>query len=136
MRGVQAFEDTCHVVADIQCRKFKGNLAEASAEASASRSCSGGGGIFYFLFFNLAEPAASAASVQFTALGIWLCSPLILNEFHGPDVCHLSPRYFRPTGTIVCVCVWRGGGVPGLGETFLPTWRRNSSRGKLESSLM
>ena len=50
MRGVQAFEDTCHVVADIQCRKFKGNLAEASAEASASRSCSGGGYFFIFYF--------------------------------------------------------------------------------------
>ena len=69
-----------------------------------------GGLFFYFLFFNLAEPAASAASVQFTALGIWLCSPLILNEFHGPDVCHLSPRYFKPTGTSLCVCVCGGGG--------------------------
>ena len=38
-----------------QCRKFEGNLAEASA----SRSCGGGGG---------GGGAASAASMQFTAL--------------------------------------------------------------------
>ena len=60
----------------IQCRKFEGNLAEASA----SRSCGGGPGgllficlfvcLFVCLFLNLAEAAASAASMQFTALGI------------------------------------------------------------------
>ena len=34
----------------MQCRKFEGNLAEASAEG-ASRSCGGGGGLVFFLFF-------------------------------------------------------------------------------------
>ena len=44
------------------------------AEASASRSCGGGPGgllfvcLFIYLFLNLAEAAASAASMQFTAL--------------------------------------------------------------------
>ena len=49
-----------------QCRKFEGNLAEASA----SRSCGGGSGglLFIYLFLHLAEAAASAASMQFTAL--------------------------------------------------------------------
>ena len=57
-----------------QCRKFEGNLAEASA----SRSCGGGPGgllficlfvcLFIYLFLNLAEAAAEAASMQFTAL--------------------------------------------------------------------
>ena len=55
----------------IQGRKFEGILAEASAE-EASRSCSGGLWAFFLssFFKHLAEAAASAASMQFTALRI------------------------------------------------------------------
>ena len=48
------------------CRKFEGNLTEASA----SRSCGGGsGGLFIYLFIHLfLNLAEAAASMQFTAL--------------------------------------------------------------------
>ena len=56
----------------MRCRKFEGNLAEASAKARAVHAARGLGAFFFiffiFLFFKLAEAAASAASMQFTAL--------------------------------------------------------------------
>ena len=49
-----------------QCRKFEGNLAEASAKGT-NRSYGGSGGLLGG-GGDLAEAVASAASMQFTAL--------------------------------------------------------------------
>ena len=51
-----------------QFRKFEGYLAEASAKARAVHAARGPFFFFLLLFLNLAEAAASAASMQFTAL--------------------------------------------------------------------
>ena len=70
-----SFEDGLRCRQGVQCRKFEVNLAEASAEG-ASRSCGGGSGTLgAYVFFlggggDLTEAAASAASMQFTALGV------------------------------------------------------------------
>ena len=63
----------------LQCRKFEGNLAEASA----SRSCGGGPGgllficlfvcLFIYLFLNLAE----AACLPQCNLRPWGCLPVV-----------------------------------------------------------
>ena len=85
--------DQDHLINGPQSRKFEGNLAEASV----SRSCGGGPGgllficLFVCLFLNLAEAAASAASMQFTALvlelsvkflKIWSSRPSLIQMGH------------------------------------------------------
>ena len=68
----------------MQCRKFEGNLAEASAERSCGRGSGGAFLLFFFLlymFLNLAEAAASAASMQFTALHVLCAHPFKIDPF-------------------------------------------------------
>ena len=70
----------------VQGRKFEGNMAEASAEVLAVHAAGGLGPLFFFLslfFKNLAEAAASAASMQFTAVHVCICSHSVkLDRLH------------------------------------------------------
>ena len=112
----------------MQCRKFEGNLAEASAEG-ANRSCGGGRGVFFLFFFffgNLAEAAASAASMQFTAPK-WFQGQAVLWDFVrfwlcGIMFCGIFFRGARAKVHLACKAKQRT-------QTF-PNWSRHFKFGR------
>ena len=90
---------SCVKAIGVQCRKFEGNLAEASA----SRSCGGGSGgllfiyLFIYLFLNLAELGV----LVYWGSSVSPTGSCVLQAPRGPHIQHgyISHMQLRRTDT-------------------------------------